>query len=584
MKYITLIICLCSFCSLEAKEENPFLKMKGKKYNEFGYDLREEFGRFMELDANAAQVVIEQLKDAARINKESQWELVATFFELSHPVRFETTTPEEIVNQTKDLIEKSRKAKIPFLTIQSLSKIAFINRYVIKNYEIAFEYYRKVDKELQNISQDDFPEKPEYYYAIADYYYQFRDYEMAAIFFRKILDNKIMPYSERVFIHARNGLGLCYRYHDNDLDESDKWFNSILNTKMSEECKESRYDQWEGIAIGNLGHNMFLRKKYNKAIALLLPAYNRALKYDDYGYAARTATTLAEAYRNTDNLHETKKYIDSARKLFGKEEYFPGQYRFLYAVITKYYSAIKKPHLSIVYMDSTIYERNAYNKHFNTLLFLRAEQRAGIFEQKAKDEELRLEKEQKNALTRNFITVSIGLLLVFVLLVMYYILYRKKRAAYKELVRKSKEWANVDKITEDSLSVTNYCAEKKNGKNTSSNENYQAIMLQFYQLVLDDKLYKWPEITLDTTAEKLNVNRVYLSQAINQTTGSSFTTFINENRVKEAIRIMSAQQTENLSLDGVAFETGFNDRISFYRAFKKITGISPSEFRKNQKE
>jgi len=78
----------------------------------------------------------------------------------------------------------------------------------------------------------------------------------------------------------------------------------------------------------------------------------------------------------------------------------------------------------------------------------------------------------------------------------------------------------------------------------------------------------------------MKVNRTYISRAINQCTGKNFSTFINEYRIKEAILIMS-EDAEKYSFEGLGYEVGFNDRKTFYNAFKKITGLSPSDFRGN---
>ncbi|MDL2305945.1 helix-turn-helix domain-containing protein, partial [Bacteroides sp. OttesenSCG-928-D19] len=72
--------------------------------------------------------------------------------------------------------------------------------------------------------------------------------------------------------------------------------------------------------------------------------------------------------------------------------------------------------------------------------------------------------------------------------------------------------------------------------------------------------------------------------ALNRCTGKNINTYINEYRIKEAIRIMSDPGYRTLTLDAIADEAGFNDRQNFHRVFKKKTGLSPGVFRKNMDE
>jgi AraC-like DNA-binding protein len=45
--------------------------------------------------------------------------------------------------------------------------------------------------------------------------------------------------------------------------------------------------------------------------------------------------------------------------------------------------------------------------------------------------------------------------------------------------------------------------------------------------------------------------------------------------------MLSNKDFKMFSVDHIAAQAGFNDRYNFYRVFKKITGLSPTEFRKN---
>jgi AraC-like DNA-binding protein len=54
--------------------------------------------------------------------------------------------------------------------------------------------------------------------------------------------------------------------------------------------------------------------------------------------------------------------------------------------------------------------------------------------------------------------------------------------------------------------------------------------------------------------------------------------------MKEALHLLSQQANAGKSVDEIAEAAGFNDRKTFYRVFKKTTGLSPTDFRKNMRK
>lgn len=106
-------------------------------------------------------------------------------------------------------------------------------------------------------------------------------------------------------------------------------------------------------------------------------------------------------------------------------------------------------------------------------------------------------------------------------------------------------------------------------------------MERIEQAVDGEKLYRRDDLTLDVLVERTGYNRYYLSGALNRCTGRNFNTYINEFRIKEAIRLLSDPATADMTVEQIAFEAGFNDRKSLYRVFRKITGLSLPDFRKN---
>lgn len=95
-------------------------------------------------------------------------------------------------------------------------------------------------------------------------------------------------------------------------------------------------------------------------------------------------------------------------------------------------------------------------------------------------------------------------------------------------------------------------------------------------LYLDDKL------TLTRLADELTLKPHLVSQVINQTMKTSFYKLINQYRVKHAITLLEKHDS-TWSIERIAFESGFGNRVTFNNAFKTFKGCSPSAFKKQIK-
>ena len=95
-----------------------------------------------------------------------------------------------------------------------------------------------------------------------------------------------------------------------------------------------------------------------------------------------------------------------------------------------------------------------------------------------------------------------------------------------------------------------------------------------------EKPYLNPEITLPELADALELPANHLSQVINDKFGLNFFDFINQYRIDEIKRRFADSQYKNDKLLKIALESGFNNKVSFNRYFKKIVGETPSTYRK----
>jgi AraC-like DNA-binding protein len=92
------------------------------------------------------------------------------------------------------------------------------------------------------------------------------------------------------------------------------------------------------------------------------------------------------------------------------------------------------------------------------------------------------------------------------------------------------------------------------------------------------------ELTLTSLAKNLNLSRSQLSFLINEGTGDNFYDFVNKYRVEEVKKLMTDPQVKNYNLLGIALEAGFKSKSTFNLIFKRFTGLTPTEFRKNLSE
>lgn len=102
---------------------------------------------------------------------------------------------------------------------------------------------------------------------------------------------------------------------------------------------------------------------------------------------------------------------------------------------------------------------------------------------------------------------------------------------------------------------------------------------QLDQLMTGKKPFLDPMLNLPQLAAHLDLTPHQLSQLLNQFKGESFSDFVNRFRVEHFKRAVKDPANAHLSLLSIAFDSGFNSKAAFNAVFKKITGLTPSEFK-----
>lgn len=75
----------------------------------------------------------------------------------------------------------------------------------------------------------------------------------------------------------------------------------------------------------------------------------------------------------------------------------------------------------------------------------------------------------------------------------------------------------------------------------------------------------------------------HVSQTFSEIFRTSFSSYLNENRIKLAKILLENPEKDNLKILAIAFECGFNNNVSFNKAFVKYAGITPGKYRKERK-
>lgn len=96
----------------------------------------------------------------------------------------------------------------------------------------------------------------------------------------------------------------------------------------------------------------------------------------------------------------------------------------------------------------------------------------------------------------------------------------------------------------------------------------------------NEKVYKENNICLETLAGKLNTTRHNTSQVINEHFKMSFHELINSYRIHEAKEILNSDAQKDLNIIDIAYEVGYNNKVTFNKAFKKDTKLTPSEYQR----
>lgn len=122
--------------------------------------------------------------------------------------------------------------------------------------------------------------------------------------------------------------------------------------------------------------------------------------------------------------------------------------------------------------------------------------------------------------------------------------------------------------------------EKKYVRSVLDEETKMKILAKI-NLMMDKKYYLNYAPSLPDLAKKINASPNYTSQVINEKLNLTFLELIAKHRIDEA-KMMILDHSNSKTIEEIGYSVGFNSKSTFYTAFKKLTGQTPSAFKKSQ--
>ena len=176
------------------------------------------------------------------------------------------------------------------------------------------------------------------------------------------------------------------------------------------------------------------------------------------------------------------------------------------------------------------------------------------------------------AMQRRWIATFVVSLLVVVAFL--WVIYRQKmqlRHAYAELYSRSQEYLNGKREADSTHLLTN--------------DQHKALLRDIDRVMADAEVFCASDFSLNALAQLVGANSRYVSEAINEGYGKNFRTFLNEYRIREAMRrLADTQGYDKLTIKAISESVGYKSQANFIAVFTKVTGMKPSIYQKLAKE
>ena len=175
--------------------------------------------------------------------------------------------------------------------------------------------------------------------------------------------------------------------------------------------------------------------------------------------------------------------------------------------------------------------------------------------------------------------IILGVIILTVILGFLIVVRRQNhrlRRSYRDLYRKNVALLQVEEDQRNN---------RKKYVNSTLNDNDKGMLLLRIKNVMEnsEELFS-PDFSIERLAQLIDSKYKYVSQVIHEEYDCNFNTYLNDYRIKEACkRISDMEHYGNLTIEAIGNSVGFKSRSTFVSSFKRVTGLTPSEYQKQDR-
>ncbi|MBR1475460.1 MAG: helix-turn-helix transcriptional regulator [Muribaculaceae bacterium] len=404
--------------------------------------------------------------------------------------------------------------------------------------------------------------------------------------------------------HYRDALATAMR--TGDLLHADMACTDVLTMSLSQGGLRTVEAEWQKYAQLPTSPESGVLRRYNRLLHTAyshieagryrqaLATYDQQLTLIDTTQYSRliyfTCVQKAKAYAQQDHYQQAIATLERPEEIALSLQMKDCQLE-VWGLLTDYYQRLGDATARAHYRERYLALRDTLNNYHQLASVSEAEARSEIKQLEHEMAEVKHHREVMSIITLALLGI-VALVSVFV-----YFLYRKNaalkrsnRSLYQknvEMLRAEEEERRMRRALQASAPPQPSPQEaeasetvKYRGSTLSDNDKTELLSRILDVMENNAEIFS-PEFSLERLAALADSKYKYVSQVIHEHSNQNFNNFLNEYRIKEACkRISDIEHYGQYTIEAISAGVGFKSRSTFVTSFKRVTGLTPSQYQR----